>query len=559
MRRLVLVTSGLLAAALMLGGCGGASTRTIKLPPGPLMGIHKIQHVVIIQQENRSFDTYFGTYPGANGIPGLAGNPGLVPCLPNPKQGRCEKPFHDRLDRNVGGPHGSIAARLDIDQGRMDGFVAEQNRGIRQCERTDNPACGGTSGRRPDVMGYHTGADIPNYWDYARHFVLNDHMFQSDASWSLPAHLYLVSGWSARCKVPGVALSCNGAIENPGYPPDFARKVGIKHPSTPDYAWTDITYLLHKYGVSWSYYVFKGGEPDCEQDSQIACTPHNQSFHTPGIWNPLPYFDTVRTDHQRRNIKPLSAFFADAKAGKLPKVTWVMPNDIVSEHPPGLVSVGQSYVTGLINAIMRSPEWKSTAIFLSWDDWGGVYDHVEPPKVDYQGYGLRVPGLVISPYAKHGYVDHQTLSFDAYLKFIEDDFMGAQRLDPRTDGRPDLRPDVRENEPALGNLLSDFDFSEAPRPPMLLPLHPKTDLISPAAQRAGAAARLKQLVGARGVRALAAYLGISPAQFVALVSRRVPLRKIAQAHGRSVRGLLLLAARLQRRAAPQPHRRSRRR
>jgi phospholipase C len=126
---------------------------------------------------------------------------------------------------------------------------------------------------------------------------------------------------------------------------------------------------------------------------------------------------------------------------------------------------------------MRSPDWNSTAIFLTWDDWGGFYDHVVPPKVDELGYGIRVPGIVISPYAKRGYIDHQTLSFDAYLKFIEDDFLGGQRLDPKTDGRPDSRPDVREDERILGNLLHDFDFSQSPRPPMILPVRPKTDLI----------------------------------------------------------------------------------
>src|SRR5207244_9497921 len=114
--------------------------------------------------------------------------------------------------------------------------------------------------------------------------------------------------------------------------------------------------------------------------------------------------------------------------------------------------------------------------FLAWDDWGGFYDNVIPPKVDENGYGLRVPGIVISPYARRGYVDHQILSFDAYAKFIEDDFLGGQRLDPRTDGRPDPRPTVRENVPILGNLVSDFDFSQAPRPPVILPLHPKTTL-----------------------------------------------------------------------------------
>jgi phospholipase C len=137
---------------------------------------------------------------------------------------------------------------------------------------------------------------------------------------------------------------------------------------------------------------------------------------------------------------------------------------------------GQTYVTGLINAIMQSPDWKSTAIFLSWDDWGGFYDHVVPPAADRNGYGLRVPGIVISPYARRGYIDHQTLSFDAYNKFIEDDFLGGQRLDPRSDGRPDPRPDVRESLPLLGDLARDFNFNQRPRRPVILPVCPVTDL-----------------------------------------------------------------------------------
>jgi phospholipase C len=125
-------------------------------------------------------------------------------------------------------------------------------------------------------------------------------------------------------------------------------------------------------------------------------------------------------------------------------------------------------VTKLVSAVMRSPDWRSSAIFLAWDDWGGFYDHVRPPVVDAQGYGLRVPALVISPYARHGYIDHQTLSFDAYLKFIEDDFLHGARIDPKTDGRPDRRPDVRESESILGNLANDFDFTQSPRAPLLL-------------------------------------------------------------------------------------------
>jgi Phosphoesterase family len=119
---------------------------------------------------------------------------------------------------------------------------------------------------------------------------------------------------------------------------------------------------------------------------------------------------------------------------------------------------------------------------LSWDDWGGFYDHVKPPTVDGNGYGLRVPSLVISPYAKRGFVDHQILSHDAYLKFIEDDFLGGQRLNPQSDGRPDPRPDVRENATQLGNLILDFDFNQKPRPPTLLSKNPPP---GPASKRGG--------------------------------------------------------------------------
>jgi phospholipase C len=121
---------------------------------------------------------------------------------------------------------------------------------------------------------------------------------------------------------------------------------------------------------------------------------------------------------------------------------------------------------------MEGPDWDSTAIFLVWDDWGGFYDHVLPSVADENGYAFRVPSLVISPYARRGFIDHQTLSFDAINKFIEDDFLGGQRLDPATDGRPDPRPDVRENNPQLGDFTAEFDFDQPPLPPLILPLDP---------------------------------------------------------------------------------------
>jgi phospholipase C len=311
-------------------------------------------------------------------------------------------------------------------------------------------------------MGYKTARDIPNYWAYARNFVLQDHMFEPTASWSLPSHLFMVSAWSATCPRPLDPMSCKSSLQNPDH--DRAQQA-----TTPDYGWTDITYLLHKRRVSWRYYVAQGTQPDCD-DNSYACASKPQKVGTPEIWNPLPDFVTVHDDRQLGNIQPLSRFFVAAKTGHLPAVSWIDPNGKVSEHPPALVSTGETYVTSLINAIVRGPDWKSTAIFLSWDDWGGFYDHVIPPQVDRNGYGLRVPGLVISPYARRGFVDHQTLSFDAYLKFIEDDFLRGERIDPSTDGRPDARPDVRESQPQLGDLARDFNFKQKPRRPLLLPL-----------------------------------------------------------------------------------------
>ncbi len=166
-------------------------------------------------------------------------------------------------------------------------------------------------------MGYHDARDIPNYWAYANNFVLQDHMFEPNASWSLPAHLFMVSEWSARCSRRDDPMSCVNEPDQPALPPDFHRIHGRPNPA-PDYAWTDLTYLLHEHGVSWGYYVFKGSQPDCDDDAAMSCPPMKQSARTPGIWNPLPYFDTVKDDGQLGNIKPISDFYTAARDGTLP-------------------------------------------------------------------------------------------------------------------------------------------------------------------------------------------------------------------------------------------------
>jgi phospholipase C len=427
------------------------------------VGIHAIRHVVVIMQENRSFDHYFGTFPGADGIPMHNGVPTV--CETDPKTNRCIRPYHDPNDSNGGGPHSFDAATGDIDGGKMDGFVREARAAPACGAGLAAPTCSGFTFDITDVMGYHDDREIPNYWTYARTFVLQDHLFEPVLSWSLPQHLFLVSGWSAKCSVPHESASCAPSGDQVDSPDD-------PYGPRPDYAWTDLTYLLHRAHVSWRYYVAKGTEPDCA-DGSTTCYHPPQSAATPGNWNPLPYFDTVRVDGESSNVADLSTFSSAAAAGTLPAVSWIVPSETTSEHPRSSVRAGQAYVTTLLNAVMTSPDWSSTAVLLSWDDWGGFYDHVAPPPVDAAGYGLRVPGLVISPYARRGYVDHQILSHDAYLRFIEDDFLAGQRLDPRHDGRPDPRPGVRESAPALGDLSADFDFSQPPRPPFVLnPLPP---------------------------------------------------------------------------------------
>jgi phospholipase C len=446
--------------AFALVGLGALGPGSTSEAGAAATGIHKIKHVIIIMQENRSFDEYFGTFPGADGLPKHS------KCNPDPRQGGCVKSFitHTDVERDL--PHNAAADQRDRDHGKMDGFVAAAEQGSY-----------GVVGK--GAMARHTASDIPNYWSYAKNYVLNDHMFAPARSWSLPEHLFMVSAWSAKCP-DHKAMSCVSDVGGPSpTPPEYEDPLHVKvDDDSPIYAWTDITYLLHKYHVPWAYYVVAGAEPDCATGAEISCAPRPLKSQTLGYWNPLPYFDTVRKDNQVQNIKGIDRYYAQARAGTLPAVSWVTPSQDVSEHPSAAISSGQSYVTSLINAAMRGPDWNSTAIFVAWDDWGGFYDHVKPPKIDVNGYGVRVPSFVVSPYARKGVVDHQTLSFDAYLKFVEDDFLSGRRIDPKTDGRPDPRPTVREAVKKLGDLAKDFDFSQRPRPRKLLPLHPKTTLKS---------------------------------------------------------------------------------
>lgn len=440
----------------------------------------------MIMQENRSFDHYFGTFPGANGYPlGVC-----IPIDPTQPQLGCVAPFHDPHDTNGGGPHSSVAAAADLDMSgasaSFDGFVAQQIlSGATVCKSPllhDRPGVAGCSAAIPgilrhDVMGYKNADDIPNYWAYAQHFTLQDQMYESVRSFSLPAHLYMTSEWAAICRNPMDAATCK---TNPdGLAPSGNKVV---------YPWVNLFQLMDINGVSWKYYLGVGKEPDCD-DSEMTCEPQIQTAGVLSLWNPLPGYASVEAHgagYIAAHNPPLDQFLLDIKNHKLPKVAWIVPPFSFSEHPTAGTTAGMVYVTSLVNAVMQSPYWANTAIFLAWDDWGGFYDHVLPPTVDrntfgIQGYGLRVPAILISAWAKPGYIDHSVLSFDAYATLIENWFMGGARLDPKALGNPDSRPTVRDaltsvtfpdgTTAPIGDLRNEFDFAQTPLPPVILSTH----------------------------------------------------------------------------------------
>ncbi len=441
----------------------GPSGTTDPGPTEPARGIEQIENLIFIVQENRSFDHYFGTFPGADGIPTNADGEFSV-CNPDPVLDICAKPFHDPTPVDFGGPHTNVHARINVNGGKMDGFIRSVV-GARTipCAATRSPKdCGDSLGPRgqPDVMGYHDAREIPNYWAYAERYTLQDRMFAPTDSWTLPAHLFLISGWSARCEDPSDPMSCTSDIKQ-----EDVLDPQRKAPVPAIYGWTDITYLLQEAGVSWAYYA-----------SGQVCEPRKKCDRGPTpAQNPLPAFTTVQDNDQVGNVRIHRDFIRSVRDGTLPSVSWVIPGQGgISEHPGTgePLTKGHAYVTRLINAVMRSDYWERSAIFLTWDDWGGFYDHVVPPRVDENGYGLRVPGILISPWAKPGFIDSQTLTFDAYLKLIEDLFLEGARLDPETMSRPDPRPTVREEVEILGDLALEFDFSQEPIPPLILDPHP---------------------------------------------------------------------------------------
>jgi phospholipase C len=282
-------------------------------------------------------------------------------------------------------------------------------------------------------MSYHDYHEIPNYWDYAELYVLQDQMFSSVAAYSLSVHLYML------------------AAQSGGY-------LGEQQPYPTRFDFPEITELLQNDQVTWNYYVTSGNDVDANGQ---AIEPANLQQDNPNhytLWNPLPAFPKVENDPaQRVRLVDTAQFYQDAQSGNLPSVSWICPylGSELSDHPAfkGGMRKPMAYVTGLINAVENGPDWDSTAIFVSWDDWGGYYDNEAPPFVDEYGFGLRVPSLVISPYAKEAFIDHNTYSFDSWLKLIEKRF-GVESMTARDKNADDMS--------------NSFDFTQQPRPPIIL-------------------------------------------------------------------------------------------
>jgi phospholipase C len=372
----------------------------VVLPPvstSPATGTIPIKHVIIIVEENHTFDNYFGTYPGANGINGSFRLP-LSPGGP-----RIQAPFRIPGVTTDHNPcHTWTCAHRAYASGKMDGFLF-------------------TDGGSNLTMGYFDYRQIPYYWDYASQFVLLDNFYSSVMADSLSNHLYLVAGQSG-----GLTFDARGGTVN------FTSS----EVSNSTFFFNSAVDELNAQGISWKYYA--GG------------------YQFLNNWNPMPAFESFkRNQSMLKNLADPSSFAPDVKAGKLANVVWMMPpTEFESEHAPYNVSLGEHLVVSAINTVMASSYWNSTAIFVTFDDYGGWYDHVPPPQLDEFGYGFRVPCLVISPYAKQGMIDHVQSDFTSLLKFVET----VHSLQP-----------LAARDSAASNMMEAFDFALAPRAPLVLP------------------------------------------------------------------------------------------
>jgi phospholipase C len=326
-----------------------------------------IEHLVVLMQENHTFDNYFGTFPGADGLPSDVCQPLDVT---DPSQG-CIKPYHINQPRTSDPDHSSQAAREAYNDGLMDGFAAAQ------VNRNLDPRA---------TMGYWDGNDLPLYWNLATDYTLADRFFSSALGASQTNHMFWIAGQSGG----------GGGIPKEGFsvPTIFDR--------------------LEAAGVTWKMYV---------QNFDPTVTFRSSENHGPQvIWAPLLAFPRfIDNPALRSHIVDLSEYFDDLSNGTLPAVSYIVPSGS-SEHPPGNVTTGQNFGASLITALMRSEAWSQSLFVLTHDDWGGYYDHVGPPQVDAEGYGFRVPALFVSPYSRRGEIDHTVYDYTSILRFIENNW-----------------------------------------------------------------------------------------------------------------------------------------
>ena len=405
------VTRAVLASVLLLllTGAPGAQAADDGAPSAQdTETTTPIKHFVFLMQENHTFDNYFGTRPGVDGIP-------TGTCMPAYTGRRlpCVKPYHIGDEGVTDLDHTEAAFQAQYADGAMNGFV-------RYFTDLDRPRS-----QADLTMGYYDETDLPYYWNIADNYVLFDRLFSSARGGSVQNHMYRVTG-------------------SPGY--------GTNE-SIPPGGWGNIPTIfdrLEESGISWKFYVqnydrtinfrTRDDVEDADRAAQV-------------VWVPLlAYARFIDDPELNSHIVDLREYYQDVQRGSLPSVAYIAPSGN-SEHPPGSIQAGERFVRSLINELMKSRAWDSSAFFWSYDDWGGWYDHVKPPQVDKHGYGFRVPALLVSPYAKPGFVDHTTLDFTSALKFIEENW-GVDPLAAR---------DRKAN-----NLTNAFDFDSPPRPAVIL-------------------------------------------------------------------------------------------
>ena len=351
-------------------------------------------------QGKRSFDHYFGTYPGAEGLSNETSIP-LNPFDANSTQ--LVYPFHFEEISSFIPKHNSKAYSLSYNNGSMNGFAYAQN-------------VEGYDGRK--VMGYYDSRDLPYYWDLASKYVLADRFFSPSMKTGLPNYLTLYAGHFAQYssnKIPEQGLEISTIFDS-----------------------------LEKKNIPWKVYV-QSYEPSLNYTNNDARTDIRLR-HNPLL--AIPRF--VHNETLNSNIVDLDQYFTDLKGNNsLPNVAFITAPEL-NERAPKSPAEGQELVVSLIAALMKSKYWTDSAFIITYDESGGWYDHVVPPQTEEYDFGFRVPSIIVSPYAKSGYVDSTLYDATSILRFIEYVF-----------GLPSLT--ARDN--STNNMLNAFDFTKPPNPP----------------------------------------------------------------------------------------------